>query len=391
MKLLYSARMAAPWLTVAIQRLATQITKWSAEADRRLCRLFCYIDSHPHQVLSGSLATTDLADIAVHAWPDADLAGDVFSTKSTSGRWIELAGKDGRAMPLSWACRRQGATAGHTQEAETVSLAQCLREEALSLQTLVQDVLRKPVPLVVSEDNTACIQAVRKGYSPTLRHLKRTQRVSVAQLHETFQERGAEQDGDGPVSLVHAETKTHKGDLFTKYMAPAPFNDALGRLGVRNRRTKLAGGAARVKVIDVGTQSPRTAEVCRLVTKDGALRRHKRQLRTTVTATPTPLPPTANNPPTTSHYNNPTVNHNTQHTTQQLPKQHAKPRRRKRRRTANNPPLTTSPTAPTLLNSSSSTQEQEAAAAAVPQHKQPQKQMLQRGGAPHVVRAGGPN
>merc|ERR1712032_260033 len=65
MKLLYSARMAAPWLTVAIQRLATQITKWSAEADRRLNRLFCYIHSHPEQVLSGSLATTDLADIAV--------------------------------------------------------------------------------------------------------------------------------------------------------------------------------------------------------------------------------------------------------------------------------------------------------------------------------------
>ena len=38
MRLLYPARMAAPWLTVAIQRLATQMTKWSAEADRRLHR-----------------------------------------------------------------------------------------------------------------------------------------------------------------------------------------------------------------------------------------------------------------------------------------------------------------------------------------------------------------
>ena len=86
MKLLYSARMAAPWLTVAIQRLATQITKWSAEADRRLHRLFCYINSHPEQVLNGSLSTGDLATVQVVAWPDADLAGDIFSSKSTSGR-----------------------------------------------------------------------------------------------------------------------------------------------------------------------------------------------------------------------------------------------------------------------------------------------------------------
>ena len=117
MKLLYSARMAAPWITGAILWLATQITKWSAEADRRLHRLFSYIHSHPERVLSGSLATNDIDSVQIVAWPDADLAGDIFTTKSTSGRWIELTGTEGRCMPLSWACKRQGATAGHTQEA----------------------------------------------------------------------------------------------------------------------------------------------------------------------------------------------------------------------------------------------------------------------------------
>ena len=213
------------------------------------------------------------------------------------------------------------------------------------MQTLVQEMLRKPVPLIVSEDNTACIQAIRKGYSPQLRHLKRTQRVSVAQLHETFEERNAEHSGDGPVSLVHAETKSHKGDVFTKYMAPAPYREALGRLGVRSRRTRLAGGAAGVKVIDVsaGTQGPRTAQV-------GTPRRPRRQLRRT---TPTPLPPTPSTTalPTThhnataNHNNNATVNHNTNHNTTDLTQQHKRPRRRKRRRTTTQQPAvaTTTP------------------------------------------------
>ena len=135
-------------------------------------------------------------------------------------------------MPLTWACRRQGATSAHTQEAETVSLAHCMREDALPLQDLVQLLLRKPVALVVKEDNTACIQAVRKGYSPALRSMPRTQRVSLGDLHETFQEQQAQRLSDGPVQLQHQETKLHKGDVFTKYLDPTPYHDALRRLGV---------------------------------------------------------------------------------------------------------------------------------------------------------------
>ena len=39
MKLLYGARMAAPWWSVAIQRLARQVHRWTAECDRRMHRL----------------------------------------------------------------------------------------------------------------------------------------------------------------------------------------------------------------------------------------------------------------------------------------------------------------------------------------------------------------
>ena len=152
-------------------------------------------------------------------------------------------------MPLTWACRRQGATSAHTQEAETVSLAHCMREDALPLQDLVQLLLRKPVALVVKEDNTACIQAVRKGYSPALRSMPRTQRVSLGDLHETFQEQQAQRLSDGPVLLQHQETKQHKGDVFTKYLDPTNYNDALRRLGVSRSSKHVAKSPKRAAAV----------------------------------------------------------------------------------------------------------------------------------------------
>ena len=144
MKLLYGARMAGPWLTVAIMRLARQIHKWTAECDRRLHRLYCYIEGTVQQVLTGVLSTGDLEHLKIDCWPDADLCGDIFSTKSTSGRFIELSGLEGRGMPLTWAARRQGSTSKHTQEAETVSLSTCASEDAVPIQYLVSCILRRP-------------------------------------------------------------------------------------------------------------------------------------------------------------------------------------------------------------------------------------------------------
>ena len=201
-----------------------------------------------------------------------------------------------------------------------MSLAQCLREEALSLQELIQAVLRRAVPLVVKEDNTACIQAVRKGYSPTLRHLKRTQRISLGELHEAFEEQGADDGSSGSVTLEHAETKTHKGDVFTKYMSPAAFREAVARLGVMPRCARVAGapaggqGRPRPNLPPglVAQASRRSSEEVRRRPTDG--RRRNRRPTNATPATPTTTPPL------------PTDTNNTNHNTTQR-----KPRQRKRR------------------------------------------------------------
>lgn len=230
MKLMYGVRMALPQLCVIVGRLSSQITKWTADSDRRLHRVYCYLNNSLSMKLTGSLAISDLGHIQLNAWPDSDLNGDYLDTKSTSGYFVELAGDKGRGIPLSWGSRKQGSTAQHTAEAEIVSLAACLRNEAIPLQHLLQAILRIPVDLNLHEDNAAALIAATKGYSPSMRHLPRTQRVSVGFLHEQIVQEPVE--GEGRIRLLKAETASHKGDLMTKELEPQQFERALAMIRV---------------------------------------------------------------------------------------------------------------------------------------------------------------
>ena len=56
MKLMFGARMAHPMICVAIQRLARYVTKWTAECDRRLHRLYCFLSSYPDWILGAKVS-----------------------------------------------------------------------------------------------------------------------------------------------------------------------------------------------------------------------------------------------------------------------------------------------------------------------------------------------
>ena len=151
----------------------------------------------------------------MHYYPDADLNGDIFSTKSTSGYWIELQGPGGRGIALDWGAKKQDFTASHTQESETVSLSTHLRNQAIPIAEFMSQLLGRPVDLICHEDNSSCIAAVKHGYSPSLRHLPRTHRVSLGMLHDTFHELEPK-PGEAAIALIKEETKNQKGDLLTK-------------------------------------------------------------------------------------------------------------------------------------------------------------------------------
>ena len=52
---------------------------------------------------------------------------------------------------------------------------------------LLEQALCSSVRLRYLEDNTQCLQAAETGYSAALRHLPRTERISIGVVHELFQ------------------------------------------------------------------------------------------------------------------------------------------------------------------------------------------------------------
>ena len=137
-------------------------------------------------------------------------------------------------MPLLWGSRKQDGTALHTQDAEYVSAATWTRTEVLALQTLYEALLGRPVKVIIMEDNEACITAVLKGYSPSLRHLRRNQRICLGFLHDLITE--TDTNGSGKIKILHAETAIHKGDMFTKYLVLKNFKIAMQLINMHNRR-----------------------------------------------------------------------------------------------------------------------------------------------------------
>ena len=119
MSVLYSARAAKPDQIVATLRLARQVHRWTKIDDRRLIRLLGSIRESASEKLRGALSTEDEGSAVLRFWPDADLAGDPETdSKSTSGRWVELASTvSDRSMGLAWNGRKQTFTADSTVHA----------------------------------------------------------------------------------------------------------------------------------------------------------------------------------------------------------------------------------------------------------------------------------
>lgn len=68
---------------------------------------------------------------------------------------------------------------------------------------LLEQSLGRPVQLRCLEDNTQCLQAAETGYSAVLRHLPRTERISVGVVHETFSEKSHQIAFERALTLIN--------------------------------------------------------------------------------------------------------------------------------------------------------------------------------------------
>ena len=140
-----------------------------------------------------------------HLFADADLAGDPETQRSTSGLHLALRGP-ATCFPLTGASKRQ--TCVSTPEAEIVASDFALRTSGLPALQLWNIILQRLAGFVFHEDNQAMIRVCQTGRNPTMRHLGRTHRISVAWLHERFAELG--------IDLRFEMTHRQAADIYTK-------------------------------------------------------------------------------------------------------------------------------------------------------------------------------
>ena len=101
------------------------------------------------------------------------------------------------------------------------------------MQDLFSAALGRTVHPWCLEDTTTTISAARAGYSPALRHLPLTERISVGVLYEAFVERD-------DCTLQYQPSGEHKGDAFIKRQDSASFEAAIARANIRRMRQQAA-------------------------------------------------------------------------------------------------------------------------------------------------------
>ena len=154
------------------------------------------------------------ANLKVVTMCDADHAGCPTSSRSTTGACSYLVGPSTCAL-ISWKSRRQGCCAVSTAEAETVALSETTRADFLPLVDLASHVLDRDVSGYLGSDSSACVAAVEKGVSAALRFIRKVHRVSLAMLHDVFQNQS--------VHLKHISGTENVSDIMTKPLTAPRF------------------------------------------------------------------------------------------------------------------------------------------------------------------------
>ncbi len=231
MKALYLGRMMRIDLCWTINTLARCITRWTKLQDMQTCRLFSYMAHTVGFRLCGTVAPADVASVRLVAYPDADLAGAYDTAKSTSGGLLALEGPCGTTAILEWYSKKQTATSHSTMEAEFVSASKMLREHAIPQQILWEVMLKRPVAMTVCEDNESTIAVIESGFSPQLRHLAKTHRISLSVVHDICQP-------ENHVEVEHIGSALQKGDLLTKGLDRVKHLAALDLVGLRSSKSE---------------------------------------------------------------------------------------------------------------------------------------------------------
>ena len=263
LKCLYLARVGRPDILWSVNKLARSITKLTKACDKLLSRLISHIH-HASEFKQYCHVGNTAKQCRLGLFQDSDFAGDLEDSQSTSGGTLCVFGSH-TFVPISWMCKKQTLVLHSSTESEIISLDAGLTLDgipSLDLWDLIVAVLRKTnqshkergdpfmnkrevrstphtvqkrkqsqgvinaldnvdfIPSNVNsshqealsyvfEDNEAVIKMIRKGRSPTMRHVSRTHRVALDWLFDRI-------NVDPKIQIKYMDTKNQLADMLTE-------------------------------------------------------------------------------------------------------------------------------------------------------------------------------
>ena len=224
--LLYLARCARPDISFGVNFLARAVHRWSAMHDRYLRQLFCYLETTFDYVLELPPANFHPGHIVVRTLSDADFAGDLNTSKSTSGfcTFLEDTISSSRLL-IDWGAKLQSSVAASTPDSELAAVHRSTLRSSLPTQMLVESFYQYECPLSHLCDNKPCLHTIENGASEALRYLAKTQRVSIPLLHQIFS------TDSNDIDFV--DTESNFSDIFTKFLGSEKHHRFLDQLGLR--------------------------------------------------------------------------------------------------------------------------------------------------------------
>ena len=181
-----------------------------------------------HGILFQRQAESSASSLSLHAYCDADWAGDPNDRKSTTGFVILL-----NQSPISWCSKKQNAVSRSSTEAEYRSMADTT-SELQWLKNLFQDLQINftQVPILYCDNISALALAANPVHHSKLKHVE----VDVHFTRDKVKE--------GSITLQFVSTHEQLADLFTKGLCSPQHSYLCDSLMVVTPPIQLKGGVS---------------------------------------------------------------------------------------------------------------------------------------------------